>query len=89
MLGWRRHPVSGRASSISPYDLTIGLIVFAAQELHELLDVGVDQINAQHLASVGPHADDDIQVADTIDNKEATVVASNRQPLGAIFHISS
>jgi hypothetical protein len=89
VLGWRCHPVSGRASSISPYDLTIGLIVFPAQELHELLDVDIHQINAQHLPSVGPHADNEIRPANTIENQKAAVVTSDREPLGAILHISS
>ena len=54
--------------------------MFSGKELHELLDIGVHQINAQHLASVRPHTDDEIPAADTVDNKEITIVASNREP---------
>jgi len=37
------------------------LIAFAREELHQLpLDVGSHQINAEHLAGVGSHADDKI-----------------------------
>jgi hypothetical protein len=38
---------------------------------------------------VGPHADNEIHPADTIDNKKTTVVASNREPPGTIAHTSS
>ena len=65
--------------------MLIGLIGFSAQELHELLNVGVHQINAHHLASVGPHADDKIYPGNTIDNQETTVVASDREPLEQFF----
>ena len=47
----------------------------------------VHQINAHHLASVGPHADDKIYPGNTIDNQETTVVASDREPLGTISHM--
>ena len=58
----------------------MGLLVFPGKELHELLDVRIHQINAHHLASVGPHADDKIYPGNTIDNQETTVVASDREP---------
>ena len=58
----------------------MGLIVFSGKELHELHDVGVHQVNAQHIAPVGPHADDDIHAANPVDNQKTTVVASNREP---------
>jgi hypothetical protein len=54
----------------------------------QLLDVDIREVNAQHLASVGPHTNDDIHIADTIDKQEATVLAPNREPLGAIFSYS-
>ena len=67
----------------------VGLIVFPVKKLHQLLDIGIRQVNAQNLASVGPHADDEIYRADTVDNKETTVVTSNRESSGAICHTLS
>jgi hypothetical protein len=41
---------------------------FSHEELHHLLDVGLDQLNAEHLAGVGSHADDEIRYVSTIDD---------------------
>src|SRR4029077_8233822 len=46
----------------------------------QLLDVDIREVNAQHLASVGPQPDDQLHPADLVDNKETTVVASDREP---------
>jgi hypothetical protein len=46
----------------------------------QLLDVDIREVNAQHLASVGPQPDDQLHPADPVDNKETTVVASDREP---------
>jgi hypothetical protein len=43
--------------------------------------LGFHQVNAQHLAGVGSHADDDIHAADAIEDEKTTVVASDREPL--------
>ena len=36
--------------------------------------------NRRSRASVGPQADDELHPADTVENKETTVVASDREP---------
>jgi len=36
----------------------------------QLLDVDIREVNAQHLASVGPQPDDQLHPADPVDNKE-------------------
>ena len=41
-------------------------------------------MNAQHLAGVGPHADDDIHVANAIDDKKTAVVTPVASLLGAV-----
>ena len=64
----------------------VGLIVFPVKKLHQLLDIGIRQVNAQNLASVGPHADNEIRPTNRVDNEETTVVTSNREPSGAILH---
>ena len=46
----------------------------------QLLDVDIREVNAQHLASVGPQPDDQLHPADPVDNKETNVVASDREP---------
>src|SRR5260370_6037315 len=46
----------------------------------QLLDVDIREVNAQHLASVGLQPDDQLHPADPVDNKETTVVASDREP---------
>jgi hypothetical protein len=74
---------------LSRYDLLAGLIAFPHEELHHLLDVGMHEINAQHLAGVGSHADDDIYAANTIKDKETAVVTTNSEPSDAILHTSS
>ena len=48
--------------------------------LNQLLYVDIREVNAQHLAIVRPQADDELHPADTVDNKETTVVASDREP---------
>ena len=48
--------------------------------VRELMLIMPREVNAQHLASVGPQADDELHPADTVDNKETTVVASDREP---------
>ena len=68
------------------YGLSAGLIVFPNQEFHQLLDIGIHQVNAQHVAGLGPHPHDEIFRADTVDNQETAVVASNRERSGAILH---
>lgn len=65
------------------------LILFPREELHHLLDVGTHQVNAEHLAGVSPHPEDDICPANPIDDEETSVVASNREPSDAILHRSS
>ena len=82
MLGSHRRPFSGQVSLVRSAlcGLRVGLIVFPGYELNRLLDVDIREVNAQHLASVGPQADDELHPADTVDNKETTVVASDREP---------
>ena len=82
MLGSHRRPFSGQVSLVRSAlcGLRVGLIVFPGYELNQLLDVDIREVNAQHLASVGPQADDELHPADTVDNKETTVVASDREP---------
>ena len=36
----------------------------------QLLDVDIREVNAQHLASVGPQPDDQLHPADPVDNME-------------------
>jgi hypothetical protein len=67
--------------SISPSQVIRAfLIAFSREELHHLLDVELHQVNAQHLTRVRPHADDDIDAADAIDDEKTTVVAAKRNP---------
>jgi hypothetical protein len=54
---------AGREGTMSLYDLPIDLIVFPRKELDHLLDVGIQEINALHLAGGGPHADTEIHPA--------------------------
>jgi hypothetical protein len=58
--------------------LPTSLILLSGNELDHLLDVAIYQVNAQHLAGVGPHPDDEIYAGDTINNQIAAVVASDR-----------
>src|SRR5262249_1406617 len=52
--------------------------------LNQLLDVDIREVNAQHLASVGSQADDELHPADTVDNKETyrRRLRSRAQPSG-------
>ena len=68
------------------YSLPVGLIAFPVKELDQLRDIGIHQVNAQHVAGLGPHPHDEIFRADTVDNQETAVVASNRERSGAILH---
>ena len=58
---------AGEPSSDQSVRLAEGLIVFSGQKLHDFLDVSMDQIDTEHLAGVGSHANYKIHFADTIE----------------------
>jgi hypothetical protein len=55
--------------------------LFLRQKLHQLLDIGVHEINGQNLTGMVSDAQDEI-LADSIDDEEAVVVTAHGEPTG-------
>ncbi|HKM70139.1 MAG TPA: hypothetical protein VJX94_08795 [Stellaceae bacterium] len=53
------------------------LIVFLTKKLHQLLDVGIHQIDRQNLSGMGSDAHDKIH-RHTIDDQKAAIATANR-----------
>jgi hypothetical protein len=59
-------------------------MVLSGSELHQLFDVVIHRMNAQHLAGMGSNVDDKIHPANATDDRKTAIVIPRREPLAGV-----